>query len=697
MKNFILTFTILILSFNIVLSQTGWDIFDTGNSNYIWSLSFPNQYTGWIVGNGGMVRKTIDGGMNWITQSSNTTSILAYVQFINTSTGYIIGHNGTIRKTTDGGNSWISQSAGTFSNFFQCSFINSETGWISGDAGIYKTTNGGQTWTVYFNPGGNFYSVFFLDQNYGWTQMISGMIYLTTNGGASWLQTESTQGFPIVSFHFVNQQMGWAVGYGGKIYKTTNGGHNWSQQVNPVPNNQLMSVWFTDNSGQKGWIAGYSWTLLKTTNSGVNWIQISIPNYTDYTCVRFSGSQYGWISCGNGTILRTTTGGEIIPGAPALSSPPNNSTEVSQTPVLDWFDTYSALNYKTEISTIPNFTVISDSATVTNSEYTFNYGKLTGGITYFWRVRASNLNGTGPWSQVWNFATAQGPHPPVLISPPNGSQNIPLIATLIWNTSAGASNYRYRISDNPAFSTITDSGTTSSTQTTISGKLSSGILYYWQVRAYNSSGQSGGWCPTWKFRTISPPSAPVLISPPNGIIGVTYTPTLVWSKPVNAVNYKVQISTVWNFSIITDSATTSDTLYTVPFGKLSNYITYFWRVNAFNQMGSSPWSSTFSLTVLVTDIRKSGREIPSVYNLYENYPNPFNPVTTIRFDLPKKSFVYLTVYDLLGREIVKLVQKELEAGIFNVTFNAGNLPGGVYFYKIEASNFSAVRKMIIVK
>jgi photosystem II stability/assembly factor-like uncharacterized protein len=89
--------------------------------------------------------------------------------------------------------------------------------------------------------------------------------------------------------------------------------------------------------------------------------------------------------------------------------------------------------------------------------------------------------------------------------------------------------------------------------------------------------------------------------------------------------------------------------------------------------------------------------IPEIYKLEQNYPNPFNPVTNISFAIPKAGFVRLTVNDLLGRESSVLVNEYKNAGNYSVKFDASNLPSGVYFYKLEAGGFTAVKKMMVLK
>jgi hypothetical protein len=94
---------------------------------------------------------------------------------------------------------------------------------------------------------------------------------------------------------------------------------------------------------------------------------------------------------------------------------------------------------------------------------------------------------------------------------------------------------------------------------------------------------------------------------------------------------------------------------------------------------------------------EDGPSLPRVYALHQNYPNPFNPATTIRFELPSASQVSLRVYNILGQEVVTLVNGEKSAGVYDVRFNAVGLPSGMYVYRLRAGDFVAVRKLLILK
>ena len=103
-----------------------------------------------------------------------------------------------------------------------------------------------------------------------------------------------------------------------------------------------------------------------------------------------------------------------------------------------------------------------------------------------------------------------------------------------------------------------------------------------------------------------------------------------------------------------------------------------------------------TLNYIITNIN-TGTNIPDDFVLYQNYPNPFNPFTNIRFEIPKSSYVKIIVYDLLGREIRRLVDKNLGPGSYNISWEAVNLSTGVYFYKLVTEEFTDIKKMILIK
>ncbi|NOS83663.1 MAG: T9SS type A sorting domain-containing protein [Ignavibacteria bacterium] len=109
------------------------------------------------------------------------------------------------------------------------------------------------------------------------------------------------------------------------------------------------------------------------------------------------------------------------------------------------------------------------------------------------------------------------------------------------------------------------------------------------------------------------------------------------------------------------------------------------------------WSLNFVIGLNPLGIQTVNSEVPGSFSLSQNYPNPFNPTTNIRFTVPQTGFVKLSVFDMLGREVETLVNENLNAGTYNADWNASNYSSGVYFYKIQAGNFSEIKKMILIK
>ena len=114
---------------------------------------------------------------------------------------------------------------------------------------------------------------------------------------------------------------------------------------------------------------------------------------------------------------------------------------------------------------------------------------------------------------------------------------------------------------------------------------------------------------------------------------------------------------------------------------------------------SSPpcWTRTNFPCVPVTGITRENSNIPSEFKLYDNYPNPFNPTTTIRYDIPKTGNVKITIYDVPGRAVEILLNEKKPAGSYETHWYGTNFSSGVYFYKMETEGFSETKKMLLLK
>ena len=204
--------------------------------------------------------------------------------------------------------------------------------------------------------------------------------------------------------------------------------------------------------------------------------------------------------------FQVSGGPQPPPDAPSLVSPTNGTSGTSCTPTLDWSDSPTATTYNVQISVSSNFSSPVLNQTVSSSSYTVSSGILVGFTTYYWRVNATNVNGTSGWSSVWSFTTGDCggisvPDVPTLLSPSDGSTDTSCTPTLDWTDSAGATSYTVQLDTETSYtSPVVNESVSGSSYTVPSGILDSYTTYYWRVNASNSAGTSG-WSVVWSFTT----------------------------------------------------------------------------------------------------------------------------------------------------------------------------------------------------
>lgn len=99
----------------------------------------------------------------------------------------------------------------------------------------------------------------------------------------------------------------------------------------------------------------------------------------------------------------------------------------------------------------------------------------------------------------------------------------------------------------------------------------------------------------------------------------------------------------------------------------------------------------------ITGVEQVPNGIPTTFNLSQNYPNPFNPTTEIQYSIPKSGIVTLKVYNILGQEVMTLVNQQQTTGSYKVDFNASNLASGIYMYRLQSGNYTLTKKMVLLK
>ncbi len=353
--------------------------------------------------------------------------------------------------------------------------------------------------------------------------------------------------------------------------------------------------------------------------------------------------------------------------------------------------------------------------------YSYTTSPLTASTTYWWRVR---INGGGTWyTQSFdvdaNAVVTSSNYPviPTPVYPTSSTVVYTQSPTLQWiANSQSALEYQVIWSSDPTLSSGVlvntsaplggQSGWLVSNQYSLSG-LTPGTTYYWQVRSRLVSNPSNvsNFSSVAQF-TVSPGALPVVVLPANPIAGAEVSDTkicLSWIVPAQSsspMKYDLEIDENKDFSnpqIIRNIHTTNYILE-----NLNPNTKYYWRVQSKNIEGEKSNYSYMSefVTGKVTEV--SSKEFNYSFNLFQNYPNPFNPSTTIKYVLPKNSYVTLKIYDMLGREIKTLVNKEQNTGSYEVQWNGednnGNkVASGTYVYRIIAGDYVSSKKLILIK
>ncbi|MBU0475278.1 MAG: hypothetical protein KKF62_14085 [Bacteroidetes bacterium] len=284
--------------------------------------------------------------------------------------------------------------------------------------------------------------------------------------------------------------------------------------------------------------------------------------------------------------------------SPILNLPSNGATNIPITNTFYWSEVTGASSYVLQISSTSGFYWNQiDLSNLTTTHQQVN--GLYMGSLYYWRVGAV-VSGITYWSTTGSFTTGspggEGGNPgPNHIAPSSGSTVPQTNQSLTWDPVSGAT-YHVQISttSNFSYNQVEQSGLTIAE--IIPTGLYLNITYYWRVNA-TVNGETTDWTVPWSFTTSStPPSipaAPILATPSNNSSGTGTTPTLTWNASSGADSYGLEVSSDEQFAnIITNQTGITTTSYAL--SGLSNQTTYYWRVNATNNSGSSSWSNVFN-------------------------------------------------------------------------------------------------------
>jgi photosystem II stability/assembly factor-like uncharacterized protein len=245
---------------------------------------------------------------------------LSSVFFTNSQTGYVVGSGGTIMKTINGGITWTISPLSLKTTFYSVFFTDANTGYIAGSDSnfhdlILKTTNAGVTWNTSYqgNSDESLVSIYFPTPNVGYAVGYwSGHLLKTTDGGANWTLLNYGYSSYFQSVYFTSPETGYIINAFGRLLKTTDGGITLDTLHTSPP--WLSSIFFTDDT--TGYLAGWG-SLFKTTDAGLSWVMdtngMNVPNHFftfDFRSVFFTSSDTGYVCDADGNVFKTVNHGD---------------------------------------------------------------------------------------------------------------------------------------------------------------------------------------------------------------------------------------------------------------------------------------------------------------------------------------------------------------------------------------------------
>lgn len=694
-------------------SQTGWYWLQpspTGNS--LNCVSFLNKDTGIAAGKSGELIKTTDGGSNWFPLSSNIHSDLNKVCFINSAICIAAGKSGMILKSKDCGDSWSVISSGVNTDLFDMEFTDNSTGYAVGLSGtIIKTVSKGNYWFTQ-NSGSSLplYCVKFLNENTG----VAGgynVILKTTNGGINWinLNVNISPAVRIAGIYLSDSMNIIAAGSSpsGDVYRSSDGGLNWIKHSMELPllfggsADLLKSISFLNRD--TGFAVTSYGTILKTIDRGLNWQKDSAfrPGY-DKTGIFENVFIYDinniFISGGGGTVIKSSDCGNhwyIKSGC---------KNDITASYFLNGKTGYCAGEKGIIMKTNNNgFNwIIQDSETdfrlntIYFSDYNIGFAAGENGIIMkttdsgnIWSVQKSNTYGAlkGIWFINAETGFAAGGNESngsgLILKTTNGGE--------VWNSV-------YNVLFKGIFTSVCF---VNSSNGYVCGRK--GIILKTTDCGMSWTGENK--IPFDLNSITFKDSLNGLVCGSDGAVYKTTDRGEKWNFTFSGV-YKNLLSVRYGKNGKAIAAGEAGTVITSSNGGNSwirqNTFTYNDLYSSFSDefsattvFGSFGTVMRYSETGSSFSYHKSPSDKPDGL-LYQNFPNPFNPFTTIAYELRSPGKISLIVYDINGREVRELFSGFRNAGFYSTDFSGAGLPSGVYFFVLTASSQSFIRKMILL-
>ncbi len=568
----------------------------------------------------------------------------------------------------------------------------------------------------WFPQAGVFWSyeqdLYFFDENNGFIAASLGL-YHTTDGGENWQLNQDILN-NVNKIVFVNNLLGYVLSNHRKIYKTTDGGNSWQQTYDFGPFESIWDIASSDGNNVYLISRPSDQVIYKSTDGGMSFDSIKFPHDT----------------CGWYTRIYTLSSNTVIVSGPVLKVFKSTDGAHSWHPIFEIEDPWNIMLYPQNDGRIFLSVQSGDLWYSSNQGGSWNFvNHIPGDSTGVAHLRSLNFFGqlgyairkTGMGTTQRYFArTFDNGRSWFYSKMPVWDMEIIYFVNEDIGWSIG--------SDSKLYKTITGAAT----DTMVFFQKKNNInKYIDDFQAYYDS--MAVFFPTFippntkyknSFSFESPQIIDIVVSidtilhPQSSelelkLIHLGVTDTLAFGLTAESANF---INTNFDDSAAT-SITSASPPYTgtfKPYKPLSQFynldVNGIWVLEIYdNTTGNTgvlkAWGLQIKFKDRILDVETESNTLPKSFQLSQNYPNPFNPSTTIKYSIPSlktplsggSGLVTLKIYDILGREVETLVNKQQLPGNYEVTFNANGLPSGVYFYRLTAGNFYETKKLLLLK
>lgn len=705
-----------------------WSVYSIKDSLAINGLFFQDSQKGWGVGTEvylgdqrGVFLKTIDGGITWEIEKNTDAKSLNSITFINDNIGWAVGSRyqnteDIILRTEDGGVTWTPHYSGITTELYSTCFVDNLHGWAIGKGKtstgtIIYTEDSGVNWTEQNHPLSTkvMWAIGFRDQNLGWAVGEGGAMVKTIDGGKNWGEvttlkvsrnlkaigftssqvlisvgnagvivkseddgsvwkeiSSGTTTWHFYAIDFTDSDTGWIVGPNKTIIKSVDGGENWTPQASSAPQN-LLDICMVNN--MTGWTVGEWGVVLKTTDGGSNWFeQSSGTNYFLHSCF-FLDDQVGWL-CGGpvsgdtSIILQTTDGGDQWSRQSCTAN-----TSLRAICFIDPQNGWAVGENGNIVHTIDGGTTWT-LVPIGRSDDFYSVFFLTTDIGW---IGGSSILYTTDGGSTWDEQEAFLPNDQV-----RAIKFIDL--TIGWAVIQGSSGAMFKTMDGGKNWFNMEIGTENN---------------LFDIDIVN---EQIGWV-VGTYSTILKTDAifvPVELASFSAV-WIDDRVELTWATASETNNYGFDIQRKFSekeswkkIGFVKGHGTTSQMNYYSFTDNPEGGGKYSFRLKQVDIDGKFKYSSIREVNV------------PTKFALYQNHPNPFNPETSIGFELPVNTHVTLEIYNMLGQKIATLINEHRPAGFQQIVWdgkdNAGRVVGsGVYFYHIKSDRFEATKKLVLLR